>query len=163
MSQCFFVGCRTNGIRVESLLGFGKDQTFICFGERSREQGKSPILAQGGAREGAEKQPHGLQPGRLLCPRILEWVAISREQLISCQAWFLLITKLLHSQVVKNPLSSAGDTRDVGSVTGLGKSPGEGNGNPLQFLPGKFHGQRSLADYSLWKCKGSDLTEHTHA
>ena len=27
------------------------------------------------------------------------------------------------------------------------------------FLPGKFHGQRSLADYSPWGCKESDMTE----
>ena len=37
---------------------------------------------------------------------------------------------------------------------------GEGNGYPLQvFLPGEFHGQRSLADYSPWSHKESDLTE----
>ena len=30
------------------------------------------------------------------------------------------------------------------------------------FLPGEFHGQRSLADYSPWGCKESDRTEHTH-
>ena len=34
--------------------------------------------------------------------------------------------------VVKNPLANAGDIRDVGSIPGLGKYPGEGNGNPLQ-------------------------------
>ena len=28
------------------------------------------------------------------------------------------------------------------------------------FFPGKFHGQRSLATYSLWGCKESDMTEH---
>ena len=40
---------------------------------------------------------------------------------------------------------SACDAGDPGSVPGLGRSPGEGNGNPLQyFLPGKYHGQRSL-------------------
>ena len=33
--------------------------------------------------------------------------------------------------VVKNLLASAGDVRDVGSVPGLGRSPGVGNGNPL--------------------------------
>ena len=32
--------------------------------------------------------------------------------------------------VVKNLLASAGDT---GSIPGLGRSPGEGNGNPLQY------------------------------
>ena len=35
------------------------------------------------------------------------------------------------------------------------------------FLPGKFHGQRSLAGYNLWGCKESDTTEcacaHTRA
>ena len=30
------------------------------------------------------------------------------------------------------------------------------------FLPGKFHVQRSLADYSPWDCKESDMTEHIH-
>ena len=35
--------------------------------------------------------------------------------------------------MVKNPPASAGDTRDVGSIPGLGRSPGEGNGNPLQY------------------------------
>ena len=34
---------------------------------------------------------------------------------------------------------------DLGSIPGSGKSPGEGNGNPSPvFLPGEFHGQRSL-------------------
>jgi len=41
----------------------------------------------------------------------------------------------------------------------LGKSPGEGNGNPLQFLPEEFHGQRSLARYHPWGCKELDTTE----
>ena len=35
--------------------------------------------------------------------------------------------------VVKNPLASAGDTRNIGSIPGSGRSPGEGNGNPLQY------------------------------
>ena len=30
------------------------------------------------------------------------------------------------------------------------------------FLPGKFHGQRSLAGYSLWGQKELNMTEHTH-
>ena len=33
---------------------------------------------------------------------------------------------------------------DPGLIPVIGRYPGEGNGNPLQ-LPGKFHGQRSLA------------------
>ena len=34
----------------------------------------------------------------------------------------------------KNPPANAGDTRDAGSVPGSGRSPGEGNGNPLQYF-----------------------------
>ena len=33
---------------------------------------------------------------------------------------------------VKYTLTNAGDIRDVGSISGQGRSPGEGNGNPLQ-------------------------------
>ena len=35
--------------------------------------------------------------------------------------------------MVKNPPADAGDTGDVGSISGLGRSPGRGNGNPLQY------------------------------
>ena len=35
--------------------------------------------------------------------------------------------------VVKNSPANAGDTRDVGLIPGLGKSPREGNGNLLQY------------------------------
>ena len=52
---------------------------------------------------------------------------------------------------------------DPGSVPGLGRSPGEGNGNPFQlFLPGKSHGQRSLVGYSPQGSKELDTTERLH-
>jgi len=35
--------------------------------------------------------------------------------------------------VVKNLPANAGDARDAGLIPGLGRSPGEGNGNPLQY------------------------------
>ena len=35
--------------------------------------------------------------------------------------------------MIKNPPANAGDIRDPGSVAGLGKSPGKGNDNPLQY------------------------------
>ena len=34
---------------------------------------------------------------------------------------------------VKNPPANAGDTRDMGSIPGSGRSPWKGNGNPLQY------------------------------
>ena len=35
--------------------------------------------------------------------------------------------------VVKNPPADAGDVRDVGLILGLGRSPGGGHGNQLQY------------------------------
>jgi len=35
--------------------------------------------------------------------------------------------------VVKNLPANAGDVRDMGSILELGRSPGEGQGNPLQY------------------------------
>ena len=64
--------------------------------------------------------------------------------------------------VVKDPPANAGDIRDVGSISGSGKYPEEGNGTQLQYSclenPG---GQRSLVSYSSWGCKESDTTEAT--
>ena len=46
---------------------------------------------------------------------------------------------------------------DLGSIPGLGRSPGGGNGNPLKYSCLKnFHGLRSLVGYSLWGRKESD-------
>ena len=57
--------------------------------------------------------------------------------------------------VVKNPPANAGD---VGLIPGSGRSP-ERKWQPTPVcLPGKFHGQRSLAGYSPWACKESDMT-----
>ena len=36
--------------------------------------------------------------------------------------------------MVKNPPPNAGDVRDTGSIPGLGRSPGGGHGNPLQYF-----------------------------
>ena len=35
--------------------------------------------------------------------------------------------------MVKNPPANAGDIKDLGSVSGLGLSPGGGHGNPFQY------------------------------
>ena len=61
---------------------------------------------------------------------------------------------------VKKPAANAGDGRDVGLIPGPERSPGGGHGNSLQdSWPGEFHEQRSLAGYSPWSCKESDMTE----
>ena len=61
--------------------------------------------------------------------------------------------------------ASACNERDLGSIPGLERSPGEGNDIPHPtpvFLPGESHGRRSLAGYSPWGLKGSDTTEGLH-
>ena len=55
---------------------------------------------------------------------------------------------------------SACNAGDPCSVPGLGRSPGEGNGNPFQYsCLGELHGQRSLVGYSSWDRKELDITE----
>ena len=64
--------------------------------------------------------------------------------------------------VVKKLLVNAEDTRNVGSIPGSGRSPGGGQGNPLQYSglenPPR---QMSLASYSPQGQKKSDVTEVT--
>ena len=64
--------------------------------------------------------------------------------------------------VVKNPPANAGDPRDADSIPGLRRSLGGGNGNSFHYscLENSM-GQRSLAGYSPWGCKESDMTEAT--
>ena len=52
--------------------------------------------------------------------------------------------------MVKNLSANAWDARDVGLISGLGRFPGRGHGNPPTpvFLPGESHGQRSLVGCS---------------
>ena len=47
---------------------------------------------------------------------------------IQCILWAFQVVL-----VVKNPPAYAGDIRDAGSIPGLGRSPGGGYGNPLQY------------------------------
>ena len=60
--------------------------------------------------------------------------------------------------MLKHPPANAEDAGVTGLIPGLGRSPGEGNGNPLQYsCLEKAHGQSSLAGNSPWSCK-SDMT-----
>ena len=58
---------------------------------------------------------------------------------------------------MKNLFAKAGDKRDMGSILGVRRSPGGGNGNltPV-FLPGESLGQRSLAVHEVARV-GQDL------
>ena len=61
------------------------------------------------------------------------------------------------AQIVKNLPTMP---RDLGSILVLERFPAEGNGYPtVIFLLREFCGQRSLAGYSPWGNKESDMTE----
>ena len=53
--------------------------------------------------------------------------------------------------MVKNPSANAGDIRDVGSVPGSGRSPGEGHDDPLLY---------SCLENSMDR---GEVTKHAHA
>ena len=50
------------------------------------------------------------------------------------QLWLGMLAPFIQvALAVKNPPANTGDVRDKGLILGLGKSPGGGNGNPLQY------------------------------
>ena len=68
----------------------------------------------------------------------LEYVTIQDKSLLFRDSKEFIITKLPPNSfsggtVVKNLPANSGDTRDTGSIPGLGRSFGGGNGNPLQY------------------------------
>ena len=94
----------------------------------------------------------------------------SKASIFQCSAFFMVqlshtympTGKTIHLTRCDFPGGSDGkasvyNAGDPGSSPGLGRSPGEGNGNP-----GKSHGQRSLVGYSLQGRKESDTTERLH-
>ena len=55
------------------------------------------------------------------------------KQVKLCLFWGSSNRTSLAAQLVKNLPANAEDARDTGSMPGSGTSPGEGNGNPLQY------------------------------
>ena len=67
----------------------------------------------------------------------------------------------LNGSVDKEFTHNAGNTGDMGSIPGSGRSPEGRNGNPPQyFCPKKSHGQRSLTGCSPRGHKALDMTEY---
>ena len=94
-----------------------------------------------------------------------EWLALSTWILYRIWAPFRALLASLQAQTVKNlPAMRETWVRSLGQ-----KSPWRRAWQPTPvFLPGEFHGQRSLAGYSPWGCKELDTTEqllltHSHS
>ena len=63
--------------------------------------------------------------------------------------------------VIKNLPANAVDIRDVGSISGSGRTPGEGNGNPLQYSCLENSTDREAWWATVNRVTESDMTEAT--
>ena len=63
--------------------------------------------------------------------------------------------------VVKNLPVNVGDERDADLIPGLGRSPGEGNGNPLQYSCLEMSMDRGAWQAIVHGVSELDMTEHT--
>ena len=130
-----------------------------------------------------EPQPPPVPPGNSLSPagrsgqtscQIIAFSLGSRGCEILCvtfknEVYFshpLSLTKLSPAGLQRgfpggsNCEESTCNERDRGSISGWGRSPGGGHGNPLQYsCLENPHGQRSMVGHSLWGHKESDTTE----
>ena len=75
---------------------------------------------------------------------------------------YIVVNNYMGFPGVSDGKESACSAGDLGSIPGSGRSPAEEKQPTLVFLPGEFHGQRSLADCSPWGLKESDMTEWLH-
>ena len=81
---------------------------------------------------------------------LVDWILMNPFESIFSQ-WVSMNQASASGSMVKNLPASAGDTRDAGLIPRSGRSPGGGNGNPLQYVfLEKSHWQRSLAGWSPW-------------
>ena len=63
--------------------------------------------------------------------------------------------------MVKNPPATAGDIRDASSISGSGRSPGGGHGNPLQYSCLENPMDRGVWQATVLWLSESDTTEVT--
>ena len=119
--------------------------------------------------------PHQLLPlqtdvGNLWVSPIAQLVknpTAMQETLIQFLSWEVPLAKgsATHSSILGLPFwlrckESTCNAGDLGSITGLGRSPGGGHGNPVQYsCLENPHGWRSFVGCSPWGHKESDATE----
>ena len=91
------------------------------------------------------------------------WSTIVLQTLSSLISQYIKKLSFPAGTVRKNLPANAGDTREVGLSPWVRKIPWRRKWQPAPvFLPGKFHGQKKLMDYSLWGHKELDMIEHRH-
>ena len=65
--------------------------------------------------------------------------------------------------LVKNPPANVGDIRDMSWIPGLGRCPGGGNGNPLQYSSLENPMDRGVWQAPVHGVTETDRTEHLRA
>ena len=73
--------------------------------------------------------------------------------------YFLVTTQM--ALVGEDPPANVGDVRDPGLIPGLGRSPGGGHGNSLQYSCLENPMDNPMAGYRPWDHKKSNTTEAT--
>ena len=99
-----------------------------------------------------------------VCEVAKGWTQLCDWTIVLCMGSSPVAHSTLHGvfpsgSAVKKSTCNAGDS---GSSSGLGRSPGGGHGNPLQYsCLENSTGQRNLVGYNPYGCKESDMTEAT--
>ena len=101
-------------------------------------------------------QDHLVPQPSLSSPFLCPLPSSSTKLRVDLNVFVLQNRASLVAQMVKNPCNAG----DLGLIPGMGRSPGGGPGNPLQYsCLENSHGQRTLVGYSPWGHKESDTTE----
>ena len=147
--------------------------TLVYWGFPGGTSGKEPscqcgkCMKDAGLTPGSGRSPEGGHGNPLQYPCLENpmdrgpwWAAVYTVT----QSWTRLkqLNTRTHIHVYDFSVSSVIKNLPVGSISGPGRSPGQGNGNPLQYSP-ESHRQRSLACYSPWGCKKSDTTQQLNS
>ena len=89
-------------------------------------------------------------------------MSLAEASLVDSLSLMDLLWGFPSGSVVKNPPANAGDIRDVDSTPRLGRSPGDGNGYPLQYSCLENPMDRGAQWATVHGVAESDMTEHTH-
>ena len=88
---------------------------------------------------------------------VTPWTAVLQASLS-----FTISQSFPDGTVVKNLPANAGEVRDIGSFPGSGRSPGGGNGNPLQYSCLENPMDREVWQDTVHGVTESDMTEITY-
>ena len=131
---------------------------------QARDRIQVSLIAGGFFTIWATRESHNVHPGLPLtlddsCAKCT-WCRFATHQrdsgfgLATLEYWYVYLAFGIEGK------ASACNSGDPGSIPGSGRSPGEGNGNPLQYsCLENPQGQRSLVGCSPWGSKESDVSE----